>query len=418
MHSGVGGLAHVLAEIRLGRRLDRRGADAWPTGSPTGSASVVPDQTDCTLLRRAGQHDRRRSPRSGPPGADDAVARLAELGRRRTAGRRPSAGRRGYLPGRPDQRRHPRHGRGAARRALGAAARRRRRRGRRGRTRPPCCWPRRSRCRPAPTGGFVPLRFAHPATGDAQMPNSSHGLAGIAAALAVAGVELDRPDLVDGRPQRRRAPGDARRHRRRRVRRPALPPAATSTTRTRSPTPGATAPTGTSLLFAALRPGRRRRGRRARRRSSWHRRCLHSVRTSGMPARLHPGFWDNDGRCCGTAGVGDVFLDAWQRDGRRRATSSSRCSWPTPSSSGPCATGPHAYWRFIEHRAAEPLLPPGVGWMQGAAGIAAYLFRVSRSCRTARTPTLSRGWTPGGRSPSRPPRGLAPSGHRTTAARP
>ena len=40
--------------------------------------------------------------------------------------------------------------------------------------------------------------------------------------------------------------------------------------------------------------------------------------------------------------------------------------------------GPHAYWRFIEHRADDPLLPPGVGWMQGAAGIATYLFRVGR----------------------------------------
>ena len=38
----------------------------------------------------------------------------------------------------------------------------------------------------------------------------------------------------------------------------------------------------------------------------------------------------------------------------------------------------HAYWRFIEHRNAEPLLPPGPGWMQGAAGIAAYLFRLAR----------------------------------------
>ena len=35
------------------------------------------------------------------------------------------------------------------------------------------------------------------------------------------------------------------------------------------------------------------------------------------PARsgCYPGFWDNDGRCCGTAGVGDVFLDGWQRAG-------------------------------------------------------------------------------------------------------
>ena len=28
-----------------------------------------------------------------------------------------------------------------------------------------------------------------------------------------------------------------------------------------------------------------------------------------------------------------------------------------------------ARWRFTEHRNPEPLLPPGLGWMQGAAGI-------------------------------------------------
>ena len=30
------------------------------------------------------------------------------------------------------------------------------------------------------------------------------------------------------------------------------------------------------------------------------------------------------------------------------------------------------------HRNDDLLLPPGMGWMQGAAGIAAYLFRVAR----------------------------------------
>jgi hypothetical protein len=38
----------------------------------------------------------------------------------------------------------------------------------------------------------------------------------------------------------------------------------------------------------------------------------------------------------------------------------------------------HAFWRFVEHRNEDPLLPPGAGWMQGAAGIAAYLFRLAR----------------------------------------
>jgi hypothetical protein len=35
-------------------------------------------------------------------------------------------------------------------------------------------------------------------------------------------------------------------------------------------------------------------------------------------------------------------------------------------------------WRFTEHRNVDPLLPAGTGWMQGTAGIAAYLLRMSR----------------------------------------
>jgi hypothetical protein len=37
-----------------------------------------------------------------------------------------------------------------------------------------------------------------------------------------------------------------------------------------------------------------------------------------------------------------------------------------------------ARWRFLEHRRDPPLLPPGTSWMQGAAGIAAFLFRMAR----------------------------------------
>jgi len=78
--------------------------------------------------------------------------------------------------------------------------------------------------------------------------------------------------------------------------------------------------------------------------------------------------------------VGEVFLDSWHRAGDDQDlefaleladTLRHRAVWE----------GPHAFWRFIEHNAAEPLLPPGVGWMQGAAGIAAFLFRVSRVIR-------------------------------------
>jgi hypothetical protein len=44
-------------------------------------------------------------------------------------------------------------------------------------------------------------------------------------------------------------------------------------------------------------------------------RCLDAILASGVPARLPTGSWDNDGRCCGTAGVGDVLLDAAQDRG-------------------------------------------------------------------------------------------------------
>jgi len=107
--------------------------------------------------------------------------------------------------------------------------------------------------------------------------------------------------------------------------------------------------------------------------STWHRRCLDSVRYSGIPERLHPGFWDNDGRCCGTAGVGDAFLDSGHDQDLEFAVLMGDTLLDHAHHEGS-----HAYWRFIEHRNEDPLLPPGVGWMQGAAGIAAYLFRVSR----------------------------------------
>jgi hypothetical protein len=32
-------------------------------------------------------------------------------------------------------------------------------------------------------------------------------------------------------------------------------------------------------------------------------RCWQTVRESGLPRRIRPGFWDNNARCCGTAGV-------------------------------------------------------------------------------------------------------------------
>ncbi|MDI5976088.1 lanthionine synthetase LanC family protein [Amycolatopsis magusensis] len=235
-----------------------------------------------------------------------------------------------------------------------------------------------------PTGvnwHWVPHRFhAEPAR---EMPNFSHGLAGIAATLALAGSELDRPDLT----------GAAALGAEHLVTLGRTDGGGFVVPRTIPSRPGQDVYTynwchgsaGTSLLFLALdlagvedvagEPP-----------LAWHRRCLHSARTSGLPARGHPGFWDNDGRCCGTTGVGEVFLDSWQRFGRTGDLEFAVHLADTLVERA-VQDGPHAYWRFIEHLAPEPLLPPGVGWMQGAAGTAAFLFRIRRVLRDGRDAT-------------------------------
>jgi hypothetical protein len=233
---------------------------------------------------------------------------------------------------------------------------------------------------------FVPLRF-HETTAAYEMPNWSHGLAGIATAVALAGAGLDRPDLVEA--ARRGAEhlvtlGDSSDHG---LRIPTQVPRPDELDGEVYAFGWCHGGAGTSRLFPALeRAGVESIAAEPAR--SWQRRSLHSVRTSGLPERLRPGFWDNDGRCCGTVGVGEAFLDAWQCEGDPDDLAFALVLADTLVDRA-YRDGPHAWWRFVEHRKPEPLLPPGVGWMQGAAGIAAYLFRVARVARDGREATTA-----------------------------
>jgi len=105
-------------------------------------------------------------------------------------------------------------------------------------------------------------------------------------------------------------------------------------------------------------------------------RCWHTVTHSGLPSRLRPGFWDNSGRCCGTAGVLALAVDQYAEghadlsfagvlvdDLRARATVD--------------AAG--ARWSNHEHRVTPSDLPPQPGWAMGNAGIARELLRYART---------------------------------------
>jgi len=102
-----------------------------------------------------------------------------------------------------------------------------------------------------------------------------------------------------------------------------------------------------------------------------------AIQTSGLPARLWPGFWDNLGQCCGTAGVGEAVLDHYQDTGDRDWLDFADVLAADVLSRAIADAG-GVRWSHTEHRVSPPQLEPVVGWMQGAAGIAGFLLRLDR----------------------------------------
>jgi hypothetical protein len=143
-----------------------------------------------------------------------------------------------------------------------------------------------------------------PTRREVRTPNYSHGTAGIAAALAVAGCRLGEPEYVAAAARGAQhligladlSDGGCRIP----VRIPDPPD------RDRYAYGWCHGTTGTSLLWTALQFAGVDEVR------GWsvaelRARCLHSAISSGLPERRYPGFWDNDGRCCGTTGVAEAM---------------------------------------------------------------------------------------------------------------
>jgi lantibiotic modifying enzyme len=216
------------------------------------------------------------------------------------------------------------------------------------------------------------------------LPNFSHGAAGIGYALAAASGPLRRPDLLDV----------ALSAGRRLVRLGSRPDGTLAVPHSIPQQDWAApvsygwchGPAGTVRLFELL--GRLRPGEGWDDHAAAGRRA---VRESGLPARLYPGFWDNLGQCCGTAGVGELALDRYQQGGGQQWL-----AWAQTLARDVLdrciADESGVRWSQTEHTLSPPELEPAVGWMQGAAGIASWLLRLARLQRDG--PSAQRIWWP------------------------
>jgi lantibiotic modifying enzyme len=129
-------------------------------------------------------------------------------------------------------------------------------------------------------------------------------------------------------------------------------------------------PAGTARLFHALAA---RTGDAAWK--DWMRRAVKGIQDTGAPDRQSPGFWNNVGQCCGSAGVADFLLSYYQetRDGGALAAAR-RGTMQILDRATRDAQGTR--WIHAEHRVQPQNLAAQTGWMQGAAGIGAWLLRL------------------------------------------
>ena len=108
--------------------------------------------------------------------------------------------------------------------------------------------------------------------------------------------------------------------------------------------------------------------------TDWLRRSARGVSGSGIPEARTPGFWNNDGLCCGLAGVADFFLSMRLFAGD--PADLAFCDRVTDALlAAATVEDGRMKWLQAEHRTRPDFLVAQTGLMQGAAGIGLYLLR-------------------------------------------
>ena len=111
----------------------------------------------------------------------------------------------------------------------------------------------------------------------------------------------------------------------------------------------------------------------------WVVRGARGVMTTGIPEQRTPGFWENISQCCGTAGAAEHFLTLYRATGNAEYKSfvdrlnadllGRASSVDTPAGGG-------RRWTQAEHRVQPELLVAQTGHMQGAAGAGKYFLHM------------------------------------------
>lgn len=110
--------------------------------------------------------------------------------------------------------------------------------------------------------------------------------------------------------------------------------------------------------------------------AAYEERCWHTVTHCGLPQRVRPGFWDNNGRCCGTAGVLATACDRLAENPDEDGAFAAGLVADLQAHATVDDTG--ARWSNFEHRNEPPELEPQPGWAHGNAGIIRELLRYAR----------------------------------------
>ncbi len=117
----------------------------------------------------------------------------------------------------------------------------------------------------------------------------------------------------------------------------------------------------------------------------WVHKSARAILQSGIPEKQTPGFWNNVGQCCGSAGAAEFMLSLYQATGKkeyldfaRRATKQILAAATRDEETGGLK------WIHAEHRVRPADTAAQTGYMQGAAGIGMWLLRLDAFERGAK----------------------------------